>query len=323
MNLKRWLLTAFHLFSFLSCSNRQEDKGPEVPVIGFLDAFEDLSLAKARTGFVQALADSGYSEEKGTLSLIFRNAQNDIPALTQAVDFFVSKQVDLIAANSTLSTITAVRKGQGLPVCMLVAPHPVQAGLSKEGTVPPGLFGVYETLAYIDTSLALIKEVLPDVKRIGILYNQSEPQSNDAFNHLNALCTKLGMTCIGVAVANSSETSLAVQGVLSQKIDAFFAMPDNTVFASFETIQKTCMAARIPVFTSEAGLVERGALCAYGADLFLWGYQAGQSAAAFLKNKGPVPAPEEVRVRKKVVNAKVAKQLGIQYDFKTFEPIGG
>ena len=65
---------------------------------------------------------------------------------------------------------------------------------------------------------------------------------------------------------------------LKKHIDAFFANPDNTVFGSFETIRKACDDANVPVFTSEAGLVSRGAIAAYGADIYQWGYQAGEQA---------------------------------------------
>ena len=73
------------------------------------------------------------------------------------------------------------------------------------------------------------------------------------------------------------------KSLLCKNIDAFFANPDNTVFASFETILKSCNQANVPIFTSEAGLVQRGAVAAFGADIYQWGYQAGEQAAQFLK----------------------------------------
>jgi putative ABC transport system substrate-binding protein len=57
------------------------------------------------------------------------------------------------------------------------------------------------------------------------------------------------------------------------------------VFASFESIEKLCKQAKVPIFTSEAGLVSRGALLGYGADIYQWGYQAGEQAAVFLQSR--------------------------------------
>ena len=68
----------------------------------------------------------------------------------------------------------------------------------------------------------------------------------------------------------------------------------------------------MPVFTSEAGLVSRGAVAAYGADMYQWGYQSGEQAAAFLKNKSTKDLkPEIVKIRKRVYNPTAAKQYNI------------
>ena len=80
-------------------------------------------------------------------------------------------------------------------------------------------------------------------------------------------------------VNSTADVKLVTASLLNKNIDVFFAKPDNIVFASFETIIKSCNEKNIPVFTSEAGLVERGALAAFGADIYQWGYQAGEQAA--------------------------------------------
>ena len=165
------------LISFLSCNSAKNNQSK---TIAFLDAFEDATVAQAKKGFFTALKDSGYIQDNN-LNVIYRNAQGDIPALTQSVDFFISQQVDLIATNTTVATISAVQKTNQIPVCMMVSPSPELAGLrNKQGQDPVNLFGVYETLEYIDTAITLIHEIFPQAKRIGALINQSEPQSVDA-----------------------------------------------------------------------------------------------------------------------------------------------
>src|SRR3954471_9194559 len=80
------------------------------PVVGFVDAFEDATIAQARTGFVDALKKNGFSEEQKNVKIEYRNAQGDIPTLTQIVNYFVSEKVDLLATCTTLATITAIQK---------------------------------------------------------------------------------------------------------------------------------------------------------------------------------------------------------------------
>ena len=304
------------LLLILSCKSGEEK--PSVPAIGFLDAFEDETIAQAKNGFYDALKQGGYREDSNTIKIIYRNAQGDIPTLTQAVDYFISEKVALIATNPTLSTITAVQKTKEIPVCMMVSPSPQLANLTDSaGNPPKNLIGVYETLAYIDTSVSLIRSVLPNAKRIGTVFNQAEPQSQAALNEVRRTCKALGLELIAQPVNNSSETQLVVTSLLDKGIDAFFAMPDNTIFASFETIVRACNEKSIPIFTSEAGLVRRGAVAAYGADMYQWGYQAGEQAVAVLK-QGNISGvePEIVKVRKRIYNADAAAKFNLAFDSK-------
>jgi putative tryptophan/tyrosine transport system substrate-binding protein len=303
----------FLICILIGCSSNEHKN---VPVIGFLDLLQDETLAQAKSGFFDALKESGYDESDKTLEVIYRNAQGDQPALLQACDYLISKNVDLIATNPTLSTIAAVQKTGEIPVFMMVSPRPDLAGLTdKNGKAPQNLFGVFETLDYIDTSLMLIKQVLPTVKKLGTIYNQSEPQSVDALNEIKKSCMNEGIELISMPVNSSNETQLVVESLLGKKIDAFFALPDNVVFSSMEIIVKSCDASGVPVFTSEEGLVKRGALAAFGADMYQWGFQAGKQAAVFLKQKSVNGLqPSIVNTRRRVFNPEKAKKFNVQFD---------
>lgn len=305
------------VFLFLSCGNNEKQaKEKRIPIIGFLDFVEDETLAKAKQGFFDALEKNGYSEKDSTIKIIYTNAQGDIPTLGQACDLLISQNVDLITANTTLSTITASQRTKKIPVCMMVAPRPDIAHLTdSSGNAPANLFGVYETLDYIDTAIVIIKTLNPGAKKAGTIYNQSEPQSRDAFSKLQNKCRELGLELVSLPVNNSGETQLATQSLLSKNIDIFFALPDNVIFASFETIVKNCNKANVPIFTSEAGLVSRGAVASFGADFYLWGYQAGEQAAQFLETKSLRNIkPEIVLVRTRIYNPDAAKKFGIMPD---------
>lgn len=288
----------------MACGGRQKEPGTYR--IGFVEAFEDPTLAMAKKGFKDGLKDSGFGQEK--LEFIEKNAQGDFPALVQAVDYLCSQKVDLLATCATISTVTSIKKNRDIPVFMMVSPEPSLAGLSDaEGNVPKNLFGVYERLGYIDTSFRLIREVMPELKVLGISYNPAETQSTDAFEHMKKLAEAAGIRLESVAISASSETAQAITSLCDKNIEAFFAMPDNTIFASFELIMKICNSRSIPVFTSEAGLVVRGALCAYGADLYEWGRQSGKLAGSYLAGeRSQDKLLEEVSIRSRVFNPKTA-----------------
>jgi putative ABC transport system substrate-binding protein len=306
---------------FVFCGNEKQKSKTRVPVVGFLDAFEDETLKQAKKGFFDALNKEGFSEKEGTITVAYKNAQNDFVMLQQSCDLLVSRKVDLLATNSTLSTITAAKKTKDISIFMMVAPSPALSGLSDaNGKTQTNLSGVFEDLGYIDTSISFVRKYFSDGAKIGILYNQSEPQSKKAFDRLTAICQKLQLVPVGVSVNNSSETKSAVESLLQKGIVAFFAMPDNTVFASFEIIEKICSKAGIPIFTSEAGLVSRGALCAYGADIYAWGYQSGLMAASYLKNPtSNLPALQIVEKRNKMWNAKAGKNFHLEPFDASFE----
>lgn len=295
----------------ISCNS---SKNNSLPTIGFIDQLQDETLEKAKKGFFDALKKEGYDEKN--MNVIYRNAQNDQPTLVQAIDYMISEKPKFIATNTTLPTIATVQKTKDIPIFMMVAPRPDLAKLTDaNGKAPANLFGTYETLDYLDTSVMIIQTVLPNAKTIGTVYNQSEPQSVDALKHIEARCELLGMKLIKLPINNSNETQLIVQSLLTNKIDAFFALPDNTVFSSMELIVKSCDDAHVPVFTSEEGLVQRGAVAAFGANMYQWGYQSGLQAAAFLKSGSTKTLqPEIVKYRGNVYNPTKAKQFGLNFD---------
>lgn len=312
--MKKSIYLLLSLIAFYSCKSPENN----VPVIGFADALEDNTLSQAKQGFFDALKKNGYSEDGRTLKVIYRNAQNDIPKLTLSIKYFISEKVTLVATNPSLSTIAALQNTKDIPVFMMVSPTPqLMNVVDKQGNAPANLFGVAEDLGYIDTSFSMIPKFLKpkgEKLRVGMIYNQSEPQSAEALKRIQELATQLNVELVSLPVNSSADVQLVTQALLSKQIDAFFANPDNTVFSSFETILKACNDAHVPIFTSEAGLVSRGAVAAYGADIYQWGYQAGEQAALFLKNKSTAGLHwEMVKLRKKVYNGAVARKFSIAF----------
>lgn len=294
------------------CSTREKD----IPVVAFVDAFEDNTLAAAKNGFFDALKESGYDEKKKSVEVIYRNAQGNIPTLTQIINYFNAQKPSLIAACPTLSTITAVQNSPDIPIFMMVAGTPANMSLlDASGNVPKNLFGVGEELDYIDTSFLLIPQIIkPRGQKVkaGMIYNQAEPQSVKAIERIRNLANTNNIELIALPVNSSADVQLVTASLVAKNIDVFFANPDNTVFSGFETIVQACNTAKVPIITSEAGLVERGALAAYGADIYQWGYQAGLQAAQFLKTKSTKDLKWElVKERKRVYNKNVAAGYNI------------
>ncbi|KAK3582521.1 hypothetical protein CHS0354_024071 [Potamilus streckersoni] len=287
-------------------------------VIGIVQPTEDATLDKARKGYIDALADNGFSEKNGSIKFIYRNAQNDIPTLNQIIDFFIAERVTAIAANATLSMLTAASKTTDIPIFVMTAPAPALINLVREKDGQPyiqsNLSGVYDTLTYIDKNLRNVRNVFPAAVRMGTVFNTSEPNSQNAIARLRNLCQSENFTLFERAVTNSNEIQQAVESLLSQGIEIFFALPDNTVFSTFENIVKLTYLKKVPIVTSEIGLVKRGATIASGPDIYLWGYEAGEMTAEYLKN-GLTTLPHIRAVsdknRKKAYNPTLSHALNV------------
>jgi putative ABC transport system substrate-binding protein len=312
----------YFLFIFLVFSGCQTKKST-IPVVAFIDAFQDNTIAMAKQGFFDALQQNGFDEKKGTIEVIYRNAQGDIPTLTQITKYMISQEPALIATCPSLSSITAIQNTKSIPVFMMVSPTPTLMKLNDaNGKEPSNLFGTGENIDYIDTSFGLIPKLIKpkgNKIKVGMIFNQSEPQSVTAMSSIKKLADA-AIELIALPVNSSADVQLVTQSLLSKDIDVFFANPDNTIFASFESIVNACDKGNVPILTSEAGLVARGALAAYGADMYQWGFQSGLQAAQLLKDGSSKNIHWElVKTRKKVFNPAMAKKynINIPEDFKS------
>src|ERR1700759_3472293 len=216
MKLQKYLPLVFTVIIFTSCQTKQSN----MPVVGFVDAFEDATISQARTGFTDALKKNGFSEDQHTIKIEYRNAQGDIPTLTQIVNRFVSEKVDLLATCTTLSTVTALQKTKTIPDFAMVSPVPARMNvLSSTGAAPPNLFVELEDLNYIDISFNIIPKLLkPKIDNlvIGMIYNQSEPQAADAMTRIKSLADKAGATLIALPLNLSADAQLVTKSLLSK-----------------------------------------------------------------------------------------------------------
>src|SRR5690554_6749711 len=109
----KYLLAFIICLSFLSCTDEQAS---DIPHIGFLEAFEDATISKAKTGFIDALKEEGFDEDQKTIRISQRNAQGEISTLNQIMSYFIAQKVDLIGTSTTLSAIASVQINKEIPV---------------------------------------------------------------------------------------------------------------------------------------------------------------------------------------------------------------
>lgn len=253
--------------------------------IGISQFAEHGSLDNCREGFLAGLAEEGIVE--GTnLTVLFDNAQADTGTASTISDNYVSKKVNLICAIATPSAMSAYNSTMNtdIPVIYTAVSDPVGAGLANADGSPVGnITGTADTLA-VDAQLKMIREILPDAKKIGILYTTSEANSVSTIAKYKEVAGDYGFEIVDSGINTIADVDLAAADLVT-KVDCITNLTDNTVVSALQTVIAKATDAGIPVFGSEVEQVKAGCVASMGLEYFELGKQTGHMAAKVLKGE--------------------------------------
>ena len=230
--------------------------------IGINQIVEHPALDASRKGFIEALKSKGFEEGKN-LEIDFQNAQGE-PATSQTIaQGFVSKKVDLILAIATPSAQASFNTTKNIPILITAVTDPVKAGLVKSMDKPDtNVTGTSDNVP-IEKQFELLKQLIPNSKKIGIVYNTSEANSEIQVEAAKKAAPDFGIEVITVGVTNVNELPQALSSLLD-KIDVLYVPTDNLVVSAMPLISSQCFKKSIPIIGSERGQVESGALATNG-----------------------------------------------------------
>ena len=291
----------------------QDSSGEKTYTIGISQFAEHGSLDNCREGFIEGLKEEGLEEGKN-LTIEVKNAAADQGTAKQISDTFVSDKVDLICAIATPSAQAAYNSAidTSIPVIYTAVTDPAAAELADENGAPVGnVTGTSDELP-IKAQLEMIREMLPDAEKIGIMYTTSEVNSVSALETYKELAGDYGFTIVDKGVTQTADISLATDEIL-EEVDCLTNLTDNTVVNSLATILDKANAKKIPVFGSEIEQVKIGCLAAEGLDYVELGKQTGRMAAKVLKGEAEASEMnyEIITEPGYYVNTAVAENLGI------------
>ncbi len=295
-----------------SSDSESSDK-KESYTIGIEQFAEHGSLDNCREGFLAGLEEEGI-KEGDNLTVKYKNAAADMGTAKQISDSLVSDKVDLVCAIATPSAQSAYNAAMkaDIPVIYTAVTDPVAAELADKDGKPVGeVTGTSDKLP-IEEQLKMIREMLPDAKKIGIMYTTSEANSVSAIEEYKSLVKKYDFELVEKGITTTADVSLAADDLLS-KVDCITNLTDNTVVASLPTILDKANEKKIPVFGSEIEQVKIGCLAAEGIDYIALGKQTGKMAAKVLKGEAKASEQnfETITEPGFYVNNKVAENLGI------------
>ena len=298
------------------CKSSGSKSGDAEYTIGISQFAEHGSLDNCREGFIEGLKEEGI-EEGENLKIEYKNAAADQGTAKQISDTFVSDKVDLICGIATPSAQAAFNSAMNsdIPVIYTAVTDPAEAKLVDDEGNPVGeITGTSDELP-IKEQLEMIREILPDAKKVGILYTTSEANSVSALSTYKKLAGDYDLEIVEKGVTQTADISLAAEELLGE-VDCLTNLTDNTVVNSLATILDKANAQKIPVFGSEIEQVKLGCLAAEGLDYIKPGKQTGKMAAQVLKGekKASEIKYETISEPGLYVNTKAAENLGITID---------
>jgi len=165
--------------------------------------------------------------------------------------------------------------------------------------------------------MEFMKDILPEAKKIGTLYNSSEVNSRKVVEDARGFAKELGLELLETTVTNTSEVYQAISALCMRNIDAVWITGDNTALQAFHGIVKVCKDNKMPLFVNDNDFVKDGALAAIGVGWYKTGYHTASLVASVLNGADPADIPIENFVEEEItLNDQVAKELGISFPEK-------
>lgn len=278
--------------------------------IGITQIVEHPALDSSRQGFIDALASKGF-KDGDNVKLDFQNAQGDIPTAQTIAKNFASSKKDMIFAIATPTAQAAFNATKEIPILITAVTDPVDAGLAKSweksGTNVTGT----SDATPMEKQFELLQKLVPDAKKVGIIYNTSERNSEIQVEMANKLSGKFGFEIISNGVTNTNEVPQVLDSLLT-KIDVLYVPTDNLVASAMAIITDKCIQKNIPVIGAEKGQVEGGALATEGIDYYKLGFQTGLMAVEVINGAKTEDMPiETLKDTTLTINTDTAEKLNM------------
>lgn len=285
--------------SFAGCGK----KGDKVYKVGICQLVQHEALDAATKGFQDALTEK--LGDKVTFDL--KNAAGDSPTCGVIVGQFVSDKVDLIMANATASLQSAFAATADIPI---VATSITDYATALDIDNWTGKTGINVTgtcdLAPLDEQAAMIKELFPDAKKVGILYCSAEPNSKYQAVKVAEALSALGIASEEFTCADTNDVAMVTSAACAAS-DVIYIPTDNMMAHSTGIVDGVAGPAGVPIVAGEVGICKGCGVATLSIDYYSIGYAAGEQAYEILVNKKK-PGDMEIGYAKELTKQYVAER---------------
>jgi putative tryptophan/tyrosine transport system substrate-binding protein len=285
----------------------------EMRRIGFLSAGSGSAAPGRRPAFIEALANLGWIEGK-SIVVEWRYADNRLEHLAELAAELVSLKPDVIVAAGTLAPLALKRATGTIPIVMLGAGAPVESGLITSLARPNGnITGQsLDTPEVAGKRLQLLKEILPAVSRVAVVWDAANPHPTVAFKETKEAALTLGIEILSFEVRGPADVAGALELVARQRPDALITIEDPLTVSESGYIVKFAARNHLPAMYGLREFVDAGGLIAYGANLADLARRAASYVDKILRGAKPGDLPIEQPTKfELIINLKSAKALGL------------
>jgi len=263
------------------------------------------------SALVAGLRDLGYVDGQNVV-LEWRMTEGRAERLPALVAELVSADVDVIVANDNPAIFAAQKATKKIPIVMVLATDPVGTGFVASLARPGGnVTGLTVLAADLQVKmLQILKETLPHVSRIAVLWNPSEPERRALASEAERAAGALALQVRLMGVANPAELDPVFTAMHRERVDAVLIQPSQTNFSQRARIAALAAQHRLPTMGWSADTVEAGWLMSYGPSIIALFRRAGYFVDRILKGARPADLPIEQPTKfELVINLKTAKAL--------------
>ena len=268
------------------------------------------ALDAARDGIKEELAAEGFKDGEN-IKFVYQSAQGQPAIAAQIARQFVGDGATVIVPISTPSAQAAVAATKDIPIVFTAVTDPVAAQIVANRDHPGANVTGLSDMSPLADHVALIKEILPNVKKLGFIYNPGEANSVSLLTRMKEVVGPAGIELVESPATKSSEVQQAALALVG-KVDAIYIPTDNTVVSAFEAALGVATENKIPLFAGDTDTVKRGAIATIGFNYHDIGIATGKIVARVLKGEKPGDiAVSFASGTDLVVNKGAAAKLGV------------
>ncbi|AEJ25523.1 ABC transporter substrate-binding protein [Streptococcus equi subsp. zooepidemicus] len=276
--------------------------------VGILQLVTHEALDQIAQGIKDELKKHHQPEQKVSITLM--NAEGDQSKI-QTMSRQLVKTNDIVVGIATPAAQGLAAATETIPVVMSAISDPVGAKLVKHLDRPEANVTGLSNKVPVRQTVDLIKEMTPQVKRVGVLYASSEDNSISQVKDFTALAEKQGLEVLAYAVPSTNEVTTTMS-VMTEKVDAIFIPQDNTIASAFSAVVAASNAAQLPVYSSVDTMVEQGSLASISQSQYQLGVETARQVLQLMAGKEVSEVPVKVVDNgKPFLNVKVARDLGL------------